>query len=462
MAAIFRKQDNWIHFSGIAGVALAPLAVALAEQGYEVTGSDENIFEPMASFIGSHTEIKVRTGYHFSNLIKSTYSQDPNDGQIIPAEVIAGGGLSLQNRELLFANKHGVAIRNYAEVLEYRALVQGSSIVVAGSFGKTTTTALLIKIFAESGVPISYMVGALVAGLDNGVKLKDASSKYSILEGDEYISSRNDLQSKFFHYHPTYLLLTGYAYDHTDVFTTPEAYYDNFAKLVRQLPAEGLLVYNSKYPELGDLAELAACKAIPYEEIELTNQLLGSFNKENISGAVTLAKALNLPAEKITKAVASFAGISRRLQIVAAGKDSQGREFKIVDDFGAAPAKAKSALSVLRAEFPEANIIAVFEPNLGNRTQEALPSFMNVFSGVNKLILPQFAKVKQTGILSELDLGAALEAQGQTSEALKDNQFLSERIESAFLVGKLNLVVFLSSHGVSNFISDLRQRLEER
>jgi UDP-N-acetylmuramate: L-alanyl-gamma-D-glutamyl-meso-diaminopimelate ligase len=454
----FSQREDWVHFTGIGGIAVGQVAIAFATAGYFVTGSDQEIFEPMKSMLAARPEIKVTNSYSYDNLLLNKYSGQEGDNQVLPGLVVAGGGLSLNNKELLFAAKRGLKVQNYAEVLEEKAVVAGKSIVVAGSFGKTTTTSLLIKIFEAAGKNASYMVGGLVADLEQGVKLRTTETEYSILEGDEYISSRSDMQSKFFHYHPDILVITGYAYDHTDVFTTPESYYDNFAKLVGQLPTNGLLVINGKYEQLRKLAESAACKVVSYEYsadgFDYNTKLLGDFNRENVLAAATTARELGIADESIRTAVASYQGVARRLQVVG-----KGEGWIVIDDFGATPAKAKAAIAAVQKEFPAANIIAIFEPNIGNRTQQALPEFAGVFTAANKLFLQQFAKVNQQGIISEQELAQYLHNQGLQPVVLQAEPI--PQLLAARDLNKQNVFLFLSSHGVDKQTAELVAALQK-
>ncbi len=463
-------KPGWWHFTGVGGVTTGQLAVALAAQGKTVTGSDENIFEPMKSYLSEHAGVKLRISYNFRNLIYSTYSLDSADEFLIPEVIVAQGALAENHKELLFAHKRGIPILNFAQVLEQQLIVKNKSIVVAGSFGKTTTTALLVKILQAAGKPLSYMIGAIVPDFDTGIQLKTETTEYSVIEGDEYISSRSDYQSKFFHYHPQYLLLSGYAYDHTDVFATTEEYYANFQKLIMQLPTTAVVVYNAKYPELEKLAGQASGKIIAYKlDSELGDavgqmpaQLLGSFNRENILGAVTMALELGVSMAVCQQTIAEFKGPKRRLEKVWEGfLPKTGALLQIIDDFGASPAKAKASLEALRAEFPEANIVAVFEPNIGNRTMAALGEYNQAFANANSLLLPKFSHITQQGVISEQEIYDYLSKATNVNVIIENGTKAELAKHCLHLVdaGKQNILIFLSSHSIDEVLTEIKVQL---
>jgi UDP-N-acetylmuramate: L-alanyl-gamma-D-glutamyl-meso-diaminopimelate ligase len=454
----FKKDPNWVHITGIGGITTGQLAVALTEQGFQVTGSDEMIYEPMKSHLGQYSQIKIHKGYSYSNLL---------DKNTLPGLVVVNGGLSLKNKEYLFAKKQEIPIKNYAQVLEERCVVKDSSIVVAGSFGKSTVSSLLVHIFKSLAIEISYMFGGKMTSIENAVKLKNASTKFSIIEGDEYFSARFDRVSKFFHYHPKYLVLTGYAYDHADFFSTPEEYFENFSNLVRKMPEDGLVVFNQKFPELERLANLAKCKSIGYEynpedeDYDYRSNLIGDFNKENILAAITLLQNLELNSigedneDKIRQAIKSYPGLFRRLEIKLK-KDN----LLIIDDFGSTPGKAKKALETVRKEHNQANIIAIFEPNLGSRQKSIIEDFKDTFEEADTLVLNQFTETQMSSALTQSEFEDYLKDKVASIRSVSDkNNPLLETIKPMIDEERLNVILFLSSHGVEKQISQLKKAL---
>ncbi len=459
-------KKDWIHFTAIAGVATGQIAAACAKQGLFVTGSTgDQFYEPMKSFLlnlEAKGDIKLISDFSYKSLLLSTYTGKSEEQNILPSVVLAQGGLSLQNKELQFAKKRGVEVQHYAQYLGENCVVKGSSIVVAGSFGKTTTTGLIIKILENAGLETSYMVGAIVADIEEGVKLKTENTQYSVIEGDEYISARWDMKSKFFHYSPNYLVLTGYAYDHTDIFKTPQEYFDNFKSIITGLDTNDVLIFNNKYPELKELVGYAKCKVRGYsgDDFNFERKLIGNFNKENIAGAVTLAKELKISEDIIIRTVASYIGPKRRLESRWDGvfKD---QKIKIIDDFGATPAKAKSAIAAIRAEFPQSNIISLFEPNFGSRTIQALSQFKDTFSQADKVLLLPFTAVNQEGITDQQQLAAYLNEQGYKPVVLGVSG-ISTQVLAELHADRENIILFLSSHSIDDYYSQVQDAVSHR
>ncbi len=452
----FKKDYNWVHFIGIAGVATAQLAVAMLGKGYVVSGSDENIYEPMKSYLERYKGLKVNNGYNYRNLI---------EGDSIPSLVIAVGGLSRKNKEILFARKYEIEVKSYPEVLQNELIVPDNSIVIAGSFGKTTTTAALIDIFKEAGKNISYMVGGQVVGWDTGLSLKTPATEFSIIEGDEYMASRDDTKSKFFYYNPKYLVITGYTHDHTDLFATEEAYFANFIKLVKTLPKDGILVLNAKFPRLVELSKYSRARVVFYKYDKDThlpkNNLFGEFNYENLLAAITIATQLGIGNNSINSALKNFKGIKRRLEQVSV-IESNDKKILVIDDFGASAGKAGSAISAMREKYPKHKIVAVFEPNLGSRTIEAIPQYKKSFAECDFLLLPQFTEIKQQGLLTSEEFARNI-LENNYIDKQKIVLVANNKNFAGDVKGIINntvelnnwIVLFLSSHSVDKYLKDL-------
>jgi len=444
---------NWIHFSGIGGIATGQIAVAYLEKKYLVTGSDIGIYEPMASFL-KQFPIQLKSGYSYSNLLLSSYTNNQKDKYTLPGKVIALGGLAVNNKELLFALKRNLDIENFAQLLE-RDLIVENSLVVAGSYGKSTVTALLIKIFLKAELNISYMVGGITSDTERSVKLADKDTEYSIIEGDEYISSRTDLQSKFFHYKPKYLILTGYAYDHSDIFKTKKEYYDNFAKLIALIPANGFIVYNSKLKEITELVKSARCKLLDCaQHISYKTKLIGEYNQENIAAAITAALELGISKSIALNAIAEFNGLKRRLEIV-----SSSPQLTIIDDFGSTPVKAQNVIASIRKKYPGANLIVVFEPNIGSRTETSLPEFQFSFIEADHLLIPEFNNINQKGILDSNEFVTGLSRYYQ-NVSLISNTELNNKLKDLLIPTGSNIIAFISSHDVRTKIDRFIEYME--
>lgn len=453
----FQKDTNWIHFTGIAGVALAPIAIEFQNYGYKVTGSDTGIYEPIKTLL-SNSSIEVFDSYSFENLM---------DGEIVPHLIVTGAGVSPKNKELLFAGKHDITVKHFAEALE-GLVIENNSIVVAGTYAKTTITAMLVKIFQEIKGEISYMFGGVTVDGMPSAHLKTAKTLLSVVEGDEYISSRSDQQSKFFYYHPKQLILTGIRWDHTDIFKTEEEYVRNFANLVAQIPKDGVVFANFADKNVERVMQGAKCKVISYtpeglaswaKDNKLEISILGSFNKLNAAIAAKFAvEVLGLDIGNVRNALKNFEGIKRRLEVRYFNTDGELKDSQIIviDDFASSPPKIKGAVSAIKEEFPDHRLVIVYEPNTGNRTRESQAEFAGVFEGVDTVILPKFKellKSSTTDFLDEIQFAKGLKAETEVSIQQDDKGLVKEILKLA--KGKKTVVAFMSSQGMDDRIQSL-------
>lgn len=457
-------DENWIHFINIGGVTTAPLAKALKEKGFKITGTDTNLYDPIKSYLNSNS-IKVFKKYTHENLL--TYGK-------MPHKVIAGSGISLKNREYLFARKQNIEIKHFPELLQEQCIVD-NSIVIVGTFGKTTITSVLIHLFEASKIDISYMFGGLTNANIDPLRLSESNTKYSIVEGDEYISSRWDPISKFFYYKPKYLLLTSIQWDHTDIFKTEDDYVANFKKLVRTIPEEGLIFASKDDKNIKEVVKSAKCKVEFYtrDEIfkwskknDIQSSVFGKLNRKNSFIAAKFATCFDITKETIRDALQSYTGIKRRLEVKYPRNSSklkvQSSGLVILDDFASSPPKVVGSLKSIKEELPEHKLFVIFEPNAGNRTAEALANFKGVFVEAQEVLLPRFEKLissKQYPVdedkLKDFLKRDSIEVQSFDSdeELIEYCYKLSQREEK---VG----FVFMASFGMEERIASLIQKLK--
>lgn len=404
-----------IHFIGICGVAMSALALAFKEAGWQVTGSDVGFFPPISDYL-KNNNIKFYPGWHPDRALQSFSGGGKND-EIVVVGNVAGS----TNPELLYARKNNLNCKSYPEVVaEY--VVQKNSLVCAGTYGKTSSAALLTLILKNAGLDPTYMFGGLCANLPISAKIRsdknDDTKNWSVLEGDEYKTARWDSRPKFKLYSPTHLLLTSVSWDHADIYPTEETYFNAFKDLAAMVPARGLIVacVDAKNMDKILAANANNAKLITYGKnqgadycyfdvkqskdgvsfkiknqnkiYELSSPVLGEHMAENICGAFALAKEIGLEDMVILNAITEFRGIKRRLE-----KRSQNG-LTVYDDLGHSPAKAAAALKTLRAIYPANKIIAVFEPNTGNRKSLAAPGYAGAFADANEVIIPALTKIK--------------------------------------------------------------------
>jgi len=457
----FQKDTNWIHFTGIAGVALAPLAIELKKLGHKVTGTDTDIYEPIKGLLKT-ADIDLYNEYTFLNLV---------DGDFVPHLVITGAGVSQKNKELLFGKKQEIAIKHFAEALG-ELIIENNSVVVAGTYAKTTITAMLVRIFQETKSEISYMFGGVTVDGLPSAHLKTAKTLFSVVEGDEYISSRWDIKSKFFYYKPKYLILTGIKWDHTDIFKTEKEYINNFQKLVEQVPQDGIIFANFSDKNVKKVASVAKCKVIRYTSEELekwVNQnnievsILGSFNTLNAAVAAKFAvDILKQDLGKVQMALKNFEGIKRRLEIRYFNTDGDLNDSQIIvlDDFASSPPKVAGAINAIKGEFPKHKLVIVYEPNTGNRTKGSLGEFEGVFDDVEALVLPKFKKLMkstETKFLNEKEFAKGIGNHSNVSVYENDKDLINSLVKLA--ENKPTVIAFMSSQGMEDRIQSLIAKL---
>jgi UDP-N-acetylmuramate: L-alanyl-gamma-D-glutamyl-meso-diaminopimelate ligase len=385
-----------VHFIGIGGVGMSATAKLLKDSGWEVTGSDEEVYEPVLGFLRKE-HIAWKSPYAAVNI--------PQDAELI----VIGKNAKLvpeSNPEVAAAFQSGKKIQSFPQVLAELA-ANKETIVVAGSYGKSTCAALLAHCLSEAGKDPSYFIGAIPVSSPSA---RLGSGKFFVIEGDEYPSSNTDPRAKFLHFHPLHTLITPLAHDHFNVFPTPADYLAPFEKLIRQTqesvvvctegPLSAGLIEKIKQPITYDLhdGEFQA-RNISWGErtsfdithggsprVRVEMQLLGGHNIQNIVGVAALLFSQNLiePA-RFAKAVASFQGIVRRLD-----RKSQKTSIPIFEGFGSSYEKAKSAIAAMKQHFPERRLVVVFEPYTINwRRAEALPQYEDVFVGAQKVLILQ-------------------------------------------------------------------------
>jgi UDP-N-acetylmuramate: L-alanyl-gamma-D-glutamyl-meso-diaminopimelate ligase len=364
-----------IHFIAIGGSAMHNLAIALKLKGFSITGSDDAINDPSRSRLKKYNLLPQKEGW-FSDKITSDIDA-----------VVLGMHAKDDNPELLKAREIGLKIYSYPEFI-FNQSKDKIRIVIGGSHGKTSITSLVLHVLSTLNIEYDYMVGAQLDGFEVMVKLSD-TSKYIVLEGDEYLSSALDLRPKFHLYKPHIALISGIAWDHINVFKTFENYLKQFEIFINSIEKNGTLVYNELDPELKKLvsSNKSNLNYIPYSIpkhkiidgisfIDINNRLyrlkiFGDHNLQNISGALNICKALGVESEDFYNAITSFNGASNRLELVY--KSSETIIFK---DFAHSPSKVKATTEAVHKQFPNRKLISFFE--------------LHTYSSLNPLFLEKY------------------------------------------------------------------------
>jgi UDP-N-acetylmuramate: L-alanyl-gamma-D-glutamyl-meso-diaminopimelate ligase len=350
-----------IHFIAIGGSAMHNLAIALHLQGYQVSGSDDEIFDPARKRLMQYGLFPEQEGW-FPDRISEGLDA-----------VILGMHARADNPELVRARQLGLKIFSYPEYL-YHQSAQKTRVVIGGSHGKTTITAMILHVLGQCGVDADYMVGAQIEGFDVMVRL-GGKDGVMVMEGDEYLSSALDPRPKFHLYKPHIALLTGIAWDHINVFPTFEVYLDQFRKFIHLIEPGGTLLYCKDDALLDSVCREEAGKdlvLLPYSlpdyeikgnqlicyhnEKPFAVQVFGRHNLLNISGAQLVCKQMGISGERFFQAVSTFKGAGRRLEKVCEQQD-----LVVFRDFAHAPSKVLATNTAVREWYPGRRLIACVE-----------------------------------------------------------------------------------------------------
>ncbi len=349
-----------VHFIAIGGSAMHNLAIALHQKGYTITGSDDEIFEPSKSRLAARSILPSSNGWDAS--------------RITPAldAVILGMHAKLDNPELLKAKELGIKIFSYPEYL-YEQSKNKKRVVIGGSHGKTTITAMILHVLQHLAIDCDYMVGAQLEGFDVMVRLTE-DAPVMVIEGDEYLTSPIDLRPKFHLYKPDIALLSGIAWDHINVFPTFKNYIDQFVIFISQISKGGSLVYCSEDDELRRICPDVRRDinifpyATPPHEIDngetavmfnnqkFTLKVFGKHNLMNLNGARLVCNQLGISDLDFFESIQSFKGASKRLEMVA----KKGTRI-VYKDFAHAPSKVKATLQAVKEQFAGSKVIACLE-----------------------------------------------------------------------------------------------------
>ena len=416
------------HFIAIGGAVMHNLALALLEKGYQVTGSDDEIYEPSKTRLQKAGILPEAQGW-FPEKIHAQL-----DG------ILLGMHARIDNPELLRAQELGIPVYSFPEFI-YNQSQDKNRVVIAGSHGKTSITSMILHVLKDQGMDFDYLVGAQIEGFDLMVRLSDAP--IIVIEGDEYLTSPIDRTPKFFHYKHDILLVSGIAWDHFNVFPDFEDYKKQFSMLMDRTPASGSLIYCSADPLVKEAAEKSQGQGekigyqahpsrikegktsliTPNGEVEIG--IFGEHNLQNLQGALHICEALGLPREKFYASIQSFKGAAKRQEIIV--QHDSGVMFR---DFAHAPSKLKATVNAVKNQFPSRRLLAVQE--------------LHTYSSLNKAFLPNYAQS-----MDEAD--TAVIYLNPHAVALKKLELMSqEMLREGFQ--RKDLILFTDSTALSEYL----------
>ena len=417
-----------VHFISIGGAVMHNLALALHHKGFKVTGSDDEIYEPAKSRLAKAGILPTQIGWDTQNITSDIDA------------IVLGMHARKDNPELIKAQELGLKIYSFPEYM-YEQTKDKKRIVVGGSHGKTSTTAMILFVLKYYNIDFDYLVGSLIDGFDTMVGIS-ATSKLAVFEGDEYLNSALDPRPKFHFYHTEIGIITGIAWDHINVFPTYENYVEQFEIFIKGLPKHGALIYCADDKEVKRVSENTPCEArlIPYstpqnlvkngttyivvngQEIPL--KVFGNHNLQNMMAAKFACIEAGITEAQFYEAIQHFKGTAKRLETI-----KETAESVVYRDFAHAPSKLKATVNAVKNLHPERKLIAIYE--------------LHTFSSLNKAFLPHYNQC-----MAEADVSAVLFSKHALE--MKKMPMLDEAEVAAGFGG--NIKVFTDKNELRKFI----------
>jgi UDP-N-acetylmuramate: L-alanyl-gamma-D-glutamyl-meso-diaminopimelate ligase len=463
-----------IHIMGICGTAMAALAGMLLQSGYRITGSDRQVYPPMSDFLAG-LGIQVANGYAPENLTPR------------PDLVIVGNVITRINPEAVALAEANIPYLSLPQALAYFFIGSRTSLVVAGTHGKTTTSSLLASALHRAGLDPSFMIGGIVR--EFGGNFRIGEGPHFVAEGDEYDTAFFDKGSKFLHYQPKIAILTSIEFDHADIFADLGAIMTTFRRFVRLLPPDGLLVACLDDPNVAEIASEARCpvhgyglsRDLPWSLTEVRGaggttsfsvihdgrhwhdmslRLPGRHNCLNALAVTAVLDHLGIDRRLIAEGLANFGGVKRRQEVrgIASG-------VTVIDDFAHHPTAVRETLAALKAAYPGSRLVAVFEPRTNSSRRAVFQQeYVRAFCDADAVLLREplpLSGVAAEELFSSAQLAADLRRNGQEDvHSFPDTDRLLDHLGNSLLSG--DVVAILSNGGFDNIHVRLLELLQKR
>ena len=448
-----------IHLIGVAGTAMATLAALLKHQGHEVSGSDEHVYPPMSDFLAAEG-INVLEGY------RPEHVADALD------LVVVGNAISRGNAELEAVLDRGIRYASLPETIRDQWLWDAHSIVIAGTHGKTTTTALTGWLLTAAGADPTVLIGGIAQNFgEDGASYRVGKGKAFVIEGDEYDSAYFDKTAKFLKYLPDIAVVNNIEFDHADIYRDIDEVRLAFRRLVNLVPRNGLTLLGVDSADAGALADKARSRVQTFglsdgaewravdirlaagsgfrvlrngkDLGEFTMPLLGDHNVRNALVAIAVGVDLGLDIERLRKGLAAFKGVKRRLEVVG-----EARGVTVYDDFAHHPTAVDETLKAVRRASPGKRIWAIFEPRSASSCRRVFQDdFARAFAGADEVVI---ASVFRSSLppeerLSESRLVGDLTARNVHARHLPDVEAIVDAVTREVRAG--DLIVVMSNGG---------------
>ena len=451
-----------IHLVGVAGTGMGSFAGMLKTAGYEVTGSDENVYPPMSDMLAAWG-VQVMTPYAEANLDVAR-----------PDLVIIGNVIRRVNPEATAVRERGIPQMSFPAAFGSLVLADKHSVVVVGTHGKTTTSALMAHVLVDAGTDPSFLVGGVA--LNGGANFRNGNGPFVVVEGDEYDTAYFDKGPKFLHYRAKTAILTSVEFDHADIYRDMAHYESAYEKFAATLPEDGFLAVAASYPNAVRIAQKSSRAFVAtyavHGEADYTAEKLsfgpdgarfvvreprgrtgeyllpmsGHHNVENALGVYAAARSLGLSADQIRAGFASFAGVKRRQEIRGTVDD-----ILVIDDFAHHPTAVRETIVAIRQRYPERRLWAVFEPRSNtSRRNIHQNEYASAFDGAALASIRVPEPHDKVPVDEQLDIGKvvdALRAKGIDADASRDVDVIVRRVVSEARPGDVILVMSNGSFG---------------
>jgi UDP-N-acetylmuramate: L-alanyl-gamma-D-glutamyl-meso-diaminopimelate ligase len=459
-----------IHLIGICGVAMGTLAQMLHDRGFAVSGSDQNIYPPMSDIL-NRSGMKLYSGFSADNVSGADL-------------VVIGNAVSRGNPEAERVLNDRIPYLSMAQALFNFFLHDREVIAVAGTHGKSTTTALLAHLLVTAGADPSYFVGGVTRNYDSNYRL--GSGRYFIIEGDEYDSAFFEKVPKFVCYRPCHLVLTSLEFDHADIYRDLGEIETWFRRLVNMVPSNGNIVYSSAYRNLGEIVSKSLSKRYSYGRVgadfsyafrgyagdfsgldivtPLGNfsprtRLFGEFNFDNVMAATAMAMLLGIGEEAIARGLESFQGVRRRQELIY-----DKNNIKIYDDFAHHPTAIKYVLDTIRGRYPKARLWALYEPRSAtsrrNVFQDVLPAS---FAPADAILIKtpyEGSAIREGDRLDPERLISDIRAINENARLFNAVEAMLDHVARNIDTGEENVIVLMSNGGFDGIYGKIPSMME--
>lgn len=464
------QNIHHIHLMGICGTAMAAMAGMLKASGYTVTGSDSGVYPPMSDFLAS-SGIQAASGYGPQNLTPR------------PDLVIVGNVITRKNPEAQGIIEAGIPYLSLPQALAHFFISSRTSLVVAGTHGKTTTSSLLASALHQAGLDPSFMIGGIVRDFEANFRI--GNGPYFVVEGDEYDTAFFDKGSKFLHYQPQIAIITSVEFDHADIFADLDAIKRSFRKFVALLPKDGLLIAHMDDPNVAEVVADAPCEIQGYgfspelawslsnirpdqgltrfkvqhrnqDWAELAVRMPGRHNCLNSLAVTAVLHRIGLAPEQINGCLSTFGGVKRRQEIRGIE-----RGITVIDDFAHHPTAVRETLAALKSAYAGQRLVTVFEPRTNSSRRSIFQQdYVSAFDAADLTLIRKplpLANIPEEEMFSSEQLTTDLRTRGLNAFTFADTDAILAHLMTTLQKG--DVVAILSNGGFDNIHNRLLEGL---